>query len=65
MPLVGSGGLVADAAARSGAVAAFNVITLEHVEAVIAGAEAVGSPVILQISENAVKYRRGQVEPLA
>ncbi|WP_329124457.1 class II fructose-bisphosphate aldolase [Streptomyces sp. NBC_01465] len=65
MPLVGSGDLVAGAAARQGAVAAFNVITLEHVEAVIAGAEAVGAPVILQISENAVKYRRGQLEPLA
>ncbi|NUU22099.1 MAG: class II fructose-bisphosphate aldolase family protein, partial [Streptomycetaceae bacterium] len=52
------------AAARS-AVAAFNVITLEHVEAVIAGAESVGSPVVLQVSENAVKFRYGRLLPLA
>ncbi|WP_328332713.1 MULTISPECIES: class II fructose-bisphosphate aldolase [unclassified Streptomyces] len=65
MSLAESGALVADAAARRGAVAAFNIITLEHAEAVIAGAEAAGSPVILQISENAVKYRQGQVLPLA
>ncbi|MFE2373176.1 ketose-bisphosphate aldolase [Streptomyces sp. NPDC059398] len=65
MPLAESGALVADAAARRGAVAAFNIITLEHAEAVISGAEAAGAPVILQISENAVKYRQGQVLPLA
>jgi fructose-bisphosphate aldolase class II len=65
MPLAESGTLVAGAAARGGAVAAFNIITLEHAEAVIAGAESVGAPVILQISENAVKYRHGQVLPLA
>lgn len=66
MPLAESGTLVADAAARRGAVAAFNIITLEHAEAVIAGAEAAGAPVILQISENAVKYRQGRsLLPLA
>ncbi|WP_405697685.1 ketose-bisphosphate aldolase [Streptomyces sp. NBC_01185] len=65
MALARSGTLVADAAARRGAVAAFNIITLEHAEAVISGAEAAGFPVILQISENAVKYRQSQVLPLA
>ncbi|NDZ83618.1 fructose-bisphosphate aldolase, partial [Streptomyces sp. SID10853] len=65
MALAESGALVAGAAARRGAVAAFNIITLEHAEAVISGAEAAGAPVILQISENAVKYRQGQVLPLA
>lgn len=59
MALAESGTLVAGAAARRGAVAAFNIITLEHAEAVISGAETAGSPVILQISENAVKYRQG------
>lgn len=34
------------------AVGAFNVIILEHAEAVITGAEAAGCPVICQISEN-------------
>jgi len=38
---------------------AFNVIQLEHAEAIIAGAEAVELPVIVQISENAVKYHGG------
>ncbi|WP_369031914.1 MULTISPECIES: class II fructose-bisphosphate aldolase [Streptomyces] len=65
MPLVTTGELVTRAAATHSAVAAFNIITLEHVEAVIAGAEEAGSPVVLQVSENAVKFRRGQVLPLA
>ncbi|MFJ5551821.1 ketose-bisphosphate aldolase [Streptomyces sp. NPDC093225] len=65
MPLVSTGDLVAHAAAERAAVAAFNIITLEHAEAVVAGAEATGSPVVLQISENAVKYRHGRVLPLA
>ncbi|MFJ6939716.1 ketose-bisphosphate aldolase [Streptomyces sp. NPDC101132] len=65
MALVNTGDLVAEAAATGGAVAAFNIITLEHAEAVVAGAEAAGSPVVLQISENAVKYRHGRVLPLA
>ncbi len=38
MPLATTGELITDAAAEHRAVAAFNVITLEHVEAVIAGA---------------------------
>ncbi|GAA2298447.1 class II fructose-bisphosphate aldolase family protein [Streptomyces kunmingensis] len=65
MPLAATGTLVGAAAARRGAVAAFNVITLEHIEAVVAGAEAVDAPVILQISENAVRYRYGRLQPLA
>ncbi|WP_221354207.1 class II fructose-bisphosphate aldolase [Streptomyces beigongshangae] len=65
MPLVAAGELVARAAAARTAVAAFNVITLEHVEAVVAGAEAADAPVILQVSENAVKFRRGRLLPLA
>ncbi|AZQ39181.1 ketose-bisphosphate aldolase [Streptomyces cyaneochromogenes] len=65
MPLVTTGELITRAAATRSAVAAFNVITLEHVEAVIAGAESVGSPVVLQVSENAVKFRYGRLLPLA
>lgn len=65
MPLVTTGELVTRAAAARCAVAAFNVITLEHVEAVIAGAESVSSPVVLQVSENAVKFRYGRLLPLA
>jgi len=65
VPLVTTRELVTRAAATHSAVAAFNIITLEHAEAVIAGAEEAGSPVVLQVSENAVKFRRGQVLPLA
>ncbi|GGR81736.1 MULTISPECIES: class II fructose-bisphosphate aldolase [Streptomyces] len=65
MPLVPTGELVTRAAAARAAVAAFNVITLEHIEAVIAGAETAGSPVVLQVSENAVKFRYGRLLPLA
>ncbi|MFF7236852.1 ketose-bisphosphate aldolase [Streptomyces collinus] len=65
MPLVTTGELVGGAAGARSAVAAFNVITLEHVEAVIAGAESAGAPVVLQVSENAVRFRYGRLLPLA
>ncbi|WP_210588775.1 class II fructose-bisphosphate aldolase [Streptomyces sp. GESEQ-35] len=65
MPLTTTGELVARAAAAHSAVAAFNIITLEHVEAVIVGAESVDAPVVLQVSENAVTFRYGRLLPLA
>ena len=65
MPLTTTGELVARARAAHSAVAAFNIITLEHVEAVIAGAEAARAPAVLQVSENAVKFRYGRLLPLA
>ncbi|MFJ7770074.1 ketose-bisphosphate aldolase [Streptomyces sp. NPDC097107] len=65
MPLATTGDLVGRAAPGRSAVAAFNVITLEHIEAVVAGAESVHMPVVLQVSENAVKYRYGRLLPLA
>ncbi|GLX50628.1 fructose-bisphosphate aldolase [Streptomyces hygroscopicus subsp. hygroscopicus] len=65
MPLAPTGELVARAVEARSAVAAFNVVTLEHVEAVIAGAEAAGAPVVLQVSENAVRFRYGRLLPLA
>ncbi|MGW2836865.1 class II fructose-bisphosphate aldolase [Streptomyces sp. NPDC001493] len=65
MTLAATGDLVAAAASEHRAVAAFNVITLEHAEAIVEGAERAGSPVILQISENAVKFHHGRPVPLA
>ncbi|MFI1706596.1 class II fructose-bisphosphate aldolase [Streptomyces griseoruber] len=65
MPLTTTGELVARARAARTAVLAFNIITLEHVEAVAAGAEAAGAPVVLQVSENAVTFRRDRLLPLA
>ncbi|SHE55929.1 class II fructose-bisphosphate aldolase [Streptoalloteichus hindustanus] len=64
MPLTPTSDIV-DAAARDGrGVGAFNVIQLEHAEALVAGAERAGAPVVLQISQNCVRYH-GVLEPLA
>jgi fructose-bisphosphate aldolase class II len=65
MPLTSSRRLIDGARAAGRGVAAFNVITIEHAEAVIDGAERAGAPVMLQISENAVTYHRRNVFPLA
>ncbi|MFD9218447.1 ketose-bisphosphate aldolase [Streptomyces sp. NPDC060064] len=65
MPLVTTGELVAAAAADGRGIAAFNVITLEHAEAIAAGAEQAGTPAILQISENAVKFHGGRLSAIA
>ena len=65
MPLVTTAELVRQAASRGGGVAAFNVITLEHAEGIAAGAQRSGRPVILQVSENTVKFHDGRIRPLA
>jgi fructose-bisphosphate aldolase class II len=65
MPLVRTPQIVEAARTAGRGIAAFNVITLEHAEAVVAGAEAAGTPVILQVSENAVAYHYGNVRPIA
>lgn len=49
---------------NSAAVGAFNVILLEHAEAIVAGAEKVKLPVVLQISQNCVDYH-GALKPIA
>jgi fructose-bisphosphate aldolase class II len=54
--------LAAAAGARRGLLA-MNVIQLEHAEAIVAGAERTGRPVVLQISENTVTYH-GALAPL-
>lgn len=52
------------AAARPGGLGAFNVITIEHAEAIAAAAEASKLPVLLQLSENTVHYH-GNLAPIA
>ena len=64
MPLVTTAELVSEASSRGGGVAAFNVITLEHAEGIIAGARRSDRPVILQVSENTVKFHGGLIRPL-
>ncbi|MGK5730329.1 class II fructose-bisphosphate aldolase [Streptomyces sp. URMC 124] len=61
MPLVHTRELIT----AGGAVCAFNVITVEHAEAIAAGAESAGRPAVLQISENAVKFHGGRLGPIA
>ncbi|MEV5575784.1 class II fructose-bisphosphate aldolase [Spirillospora sp. NPDC052269] len=63
MPLVGTGEIVTTAVSGRRGVGAFNVIHLEHATAIARGAEAAGAPVILQISENCVRYH-GALEPI-
>ena len=48
----------------SGAVGAFNVILIEHAEALVAAAEEARAGLILQISENCVSYH-GALKPIA
>jgi fructose-bisphosphate aldolase class II len=50
-------------AAAPGGLGAFNVIALEHAEAIAAAAEAAKRPAILQISENTARYHGG-LKPL-
>ena len=61
MALRSTGEIVATA--RRG-IGAFNVIQLEHAEAIVRGAELAARPAILQISENCVRYHGG-LEPIA
>jgi fructose-bisphosphate aldolase class II len=63
MPVVSGAEVVLGAAKSGRGVGAFNVIQLEHAIALLAGAEQVGAPVILQISENAVRYH-GALKPI-
>ncbi|MEW2630692.1 class II fructose-bisphosphate aldolase [Streptomyces sp. NPDC048389] len=63
MPLTHTDDIVRSAAEDGVGVGAFNVVQLEHAEAIVGGAEAARRPVILQISENTVRYH-GSLEPI-
>lgn len=56
--------LLAQARAAGRALAAFNVIQIEHAEAYAAAAERANLPVVMQISENCVRYH-GSLRPIA
>ena len=62
--LIAADVLASRAAAQSCAVGAFNVITLEHAEAIVAAAERAQLPVMVAVSHNAVRFH-GRLEPLA
>ncbi|MEU9131588.1 class II fructose-bisphosphate aldolase [Kitasatospora sp. NPDC048540] len=65
MPVARTADLLAAAVAERRGLPAFNVITLEHAEAIAAGAERAGTPAVLQISQNAVAFHGGRLLPLA
>lgn len=64
MSRTSAGKLVLEAKNVGSAVGAFNVILLEHAEALVEGAETSKLPVILQISENCVNYH-GALKPIS
>ncbi len=64
MPVAATIDLLWQAQANGYAVPAFNVIGVEHAEAIVRGAGRCRAPIILQISENAIKYHHGAVEPI-
>jgi fructose-bisphosphate aldolase, class II len=63
MPATGLGAVVTAARVAGHGAGAFNVIGIEHAEAIVAGAEAAAAPVVLQISENCVRYH-GALRPI-
>ncbi|WP_157007854.1 class II fructose-bisphosphate aldolase [Agromyces laixinhei] len=64
MTLTSTRTILTDAVAAGRGVGAFNVLHLETAEALVRAAESTGLPVILQLSENAIRYHGG-FEPIA
>jgi fructose-bisphosphate aldolase, class II len=64
MTLTSTAEIVAGAARTATGAGAFNVITIEHAEAIARGADAASRKAILSISENAVRYH-GRLAPIA
>jgi fructose-bisphosphate aldolase, class II len=64
MPLGSTADILVSASRDRRGVGAFNVVQLEHAQAIVSGAARADAPVILQISENTVRYHGG-LEPVA
>ena len=64
MTAAGMNDIVGAARAAGRGVGAFNVIGIEHAEAIVTGAEDAGAPTVLQVSENCVAYH-GALAPIA
>ncbi|MFD3652848.1 ketose-bisphosphate aldolase [Streptomyces sp. NPDC058620] len=63
MPLTPTDVITGSAYTQRSGVGAFNVVQIEHAEAIVAGAERAGLPVVLQISENTARYH-GSLAPI-
>jgi fructose-bisphosphate aldolase, class II len=64
MTLTSTAEIVGDAARAGAGAGAFNVITIEHAEAIAQGADAARRNAILSVSENAARYHGG-LAPIA
>ncbi|HTI74221.1 MAG TPA: class II fructose-bisphosphate aldolase [Mycobacterium sp.] len=64
MTLAATADLIASATREHTALLAFNVVTLEHAEGIAEGAERAGTAVLMQVSENTVKFHGGRLAPL-
>jgi fructose-bisphosphate aldolase class II len=64
MPLTSTAELVEGARSSGHGLGSFNVISLEHAEAIAEAAENAQLPALLQISENAIRYH-GRLAPIA
>ncbi|MFC8224657.1 ketose-bisphosphate aldolase [Streptomyces sp. NPDC057287] len=63
MPLISTGEITHGARTGATGVGAFNVVQIEHAQAIASGADTAGLPVILQVSENTARYH-GALEPI-
>ncbi|MFF4246771.1 ketose-bisphosphate aldolase [Streptomyces sp. NPDC001822] len=63
MPLISTGDITHGARTGAAGVGAFNVVQIEHAQAIARGAETAGLPVILQVSENTARYH-GSLEAI-
>jgi fructose-bisphosphate aldolase class II len=64
MPLGTTADIVTAASRDRRGVGAFNVVQLEHAQAIVSGAARADAPVILQVSQNTARYHGG-LEPVA
>lgn len=64
MTLATTRDLIDQAVSENSAVLAFNVITLEHAEAIVSGVERSNGRAILQVSENAIRFHNGNIAPI-
>jgi fructose-bisphosphate aldolase class II len=64
VPLTPTARILAAAERGGFAAGSFNVIQIEHIQAILAGAQQAKASVILQLSENAVRYH-GSLAPIA
>jgi fructose-bisphosphate aldolase, class II len=65
VPEIMTAALIADALRTGRAVTAFDVITLEHAEAIAQAADKTSQPVILQVNRSTVSHHGGALLPLA